>query len=67
MPTERVKEWREMYDPDVSHLINEHCDPLPKEVLRHSDLKNVNLLSKLGLIDLHSLPAQGSEEREAAI
>ena len=35
MPTpEAVKLWREMYDPDLSHLINGHVMPLPNEILR---------------------------------
>jgi|LauGreDrversion4_2_1035121.scaffolds.fasta_scaffold268807_2 hypothetical protein len=35
MPTpEMVKLWREMFDPDISHLINAHVMPLPNELLR---------------------------------
>lgn len=56
-----------MYDPDLSHLFNEHFDPLPKEVLRHTNLKNVNCLAKLGLINIQYLAQEDSEEREAAL
>ena len=31
--------WREMYDPDVSHLINATSEPLPTQILKHSDLQ----------------------------
>ena len=53
MPTpEAVKLWREMYDPDLSHLINSHVMPLPNEVLRPQDLRVVDLMVKIGV--LHS-------------
>ena len=40
MPTpESVKLWREMYDPDMSHLINSHVMPLPNEIWRPHDLR----------------------------
>jgi hypothetical protein len=40
MPTpESVKLWREMYDPDLSHLVNSHVMPLPNEIWRPNDLK----------------------------
>ena len=31
--------WREMYDPDVTHLINATSDPLPTQILKHSELQ----------------------------
>ena len=31
--------WREMYDPDLSHIINAQAQPLPTQVLKHSDLE----------------------------
>lgn len=58
MPTpERQKEWRELYDPDLGHLINPHGGhPLPHQVLKPQDLNNADLLVKLGLIPTHDLP-----------
>ena len=53
MPTpEMVKLWREMFDPDISHLINAHVMPLPNELLRPQDLRVLDLMVKIGV--LHS-------------
>ena len=51
MPTpESVKLWREMYDPDLSHLINAHAMPFPTEVWRPHDLRIQELMLKIGVL-----------------
>jgi hypothetical protein len=52
MPTaESQREWREMFDPDLGHLINSlGGHPLPGQILRPQDLRNPDLLVRLGLI-----------------
>lgn len=51
MPTpETVKLWREMYDPDLSHLINSHVLPLPNEIWRPQDLRVQDLMLKVGVL-----------------
>lgn len=53
MPTpESVKLWKEMYDPDISHLINTQVTPLPLELWRPQDLRMQDLMVKIGV--LHS-------------
>ena len=50
MPSQdRAKEWKEMYDPDIAHLIG-HASPLPNQIWRPNDLKNQDLMVKLGFI-----------------
>jgi hypothetical protein len=51
MPSpDRVKEWREMYDPDVHHLINAHVMPLPSELWHPHDLRMQELMIKIGAL-----------------
>ncbi len=51
MPSaDRIKEWREMYDPDLSNLINPHVYPLPTQVLRPKDLRTQDLMVKIGVL-----------------
>ena len=62
MPTpERVHEWREMYDPDIEHLIGTSCygsqypPPLPLQLWRPAELADKDTLVKLGVIDVSDL------------
>jgi len=47
---DRVKEWKEMYDPDVKHMINAHVMPLPSELWHPHDLRIQDLMIKIGVL-----------------
>ena len=47
-----LKEWREMFDPDITHLINSLSHPLPLNMWKPKDLHNADLMVKLGLIQV---------------
>ena len=62
MPTpDRVHEWREMYDPDIEHLIgtssygSQYPPPFPLQLWRPLELADKDTLVKLGVIDTSDL------------
>lgn len=65
MPTqERTKEWREMYDPDIEHLINQQNEPWPSQIWRFSDLKAQDVLIKIGAIQTDDIPQDEATRNE---
>jgi hypothetical protein len=69
MPSaDRLREWRELYDPDMGHLINPHSGhPFPTQILKPQELNNSELLVRLGFIPTHDLPTDDPEVRDHAI
>ena len=65
MPSlERNAEWRELYDPDITHLINSHINPLPLHLWRPQDFRGCpDIAARLGVID-NELPASISDEEK---
>lgn len=43
------KLWKEMYDPDIDHLVNSSV--LPPEIWRQQDLKSIDVMLRSGVID----------------
>ena len=73
MPSpDRVHEWREMYDPEIEHLIgtssygNQYPPPFPLQLWRPLELADKDTLVKLGVIDTSDL-AEADEGREEEI
>lgn len=65
---ERNAEWREMYDPDITHLINSHVNPLPLHLWRPQDFKaSPEIAAKIGVISSEGLTASISDEERQAV
>ena len=60
---ERIKQWKEMFDPELNHLINSHCDPLPAQLWHPAALRNLDLMVKLGLVPTEDLPDDDSRQQ----